>query len=156
MRGRAALQVVHRATTQSFPGQAEQFTGRLKHFLVSIHAGALEDTMESFFLSETTKYLYLLHSNATALPDYYIFSTEGHLLPVLAFPADTADLLETSQTGASGEPGLCKASEQEKLDEAGGVEGDAQGGKGVADEEGDGSAAAWEIEGDCCIFTYLV
>ena len=39
--------------------------------------------MESFFLSETAKYLYLLHTNATALPDFYIFSTEGHILPVL-------------------------------------------------------------------------
>lgn len=110
--------------------------------------------MESFFLSETTKYLYLLHSNATALPDYYIFSTEGHLLPVLAFPADAADLLGTSETGASGEPGLCKASKQEELDETGGVEGGAKG--GGADEEADGSAAAWELEGDCCTFAYLV
>ena len=49
-------------------------------------AGALEDTMESFFLSETAKYLFLLHSNASALPDFYIFSTEGHILPVL--PSD--------------------------------------------------------------------
>lgn len=112
--------------------------------------------MESFFLSETTKYLYLLHSKATALPDYYIFSTEGHLLPVLASPADAANTLETSETGASGESGLCKASKQEELDEAGGVEGDAKGGKGVADEEGDGSAAAWELEGDCCTVAYLV
>lgn len=39
--------------------------------------------MESFFLSETAKYLYLLHSNASTLPDFYIFSTEGHILPVL-------------------------------------------------------------------------
>ena len=39
--------------------------------------------MESFFLSETTKYLYLLHTNASALPDFYVFSTEGHILPVL-------------------------------------------------------------------------
>ena len=37
--------------------------------------------MESFFLSETTKYLYLLHANATDVPNFYIFTTEGHLLP---------------------------------------------------------------------------
>ena len=44
-------------------------------------AGELEDSMESFFLSETSKYLYLLHANATYLPDNYVFTTEGHLLP---------------------------------------------------------------------------
>lgn len=37
--------------------------------------------MESFFLSETLKYLYLLHANATDVPNFYIFTTEGHLLP---------------------------------------------------------------------------
>ena len=47
--------------------------------------GELEDHMESFFLSETSKYLFLLQANATALPDNYIFTTEGHLLP--PFPA---------------------------------------------------------------------
>ena len=41
--------------------------------------------MESFFLSETTKYLFLMHSRAVHLPDFYVFSTEGHLLP--PFPA---------------------------------------------------------------------
>ncbi len=42
--------------------------------------------MESFFLPETAKYLYLLNSDAAALPDYYIFSTEGHLLPPFPYP----------------------------------------------------------------------
>jgi hypothetical protein len=37
--------------------------------------------MESFFLSETAKYLYLLWSDAAALPDFYLLSTEGHLMP---------------------------------------------------------------------------
>lgn len=40
--------------------------------------------MESFFLSETSKYLFLLQANATDLPDHYIFTTEGHLLPPFA------------------------------------------------------------------------
>nr|AJA37905.1 EDEM-like protein 1 [Littorina littorea] len=45
----------------------------------------LEDRMESFFLSETCKYLYLLfdkdnHVN-TAL-SRYLFTTEGHILPI--------------------------------------------------------------------------
>jgi hypothetical protein len=33
--------------------------------------------MESFFLSETVKYLYLLFSNATALVDHFVLSTEA-------------------------------------------------------------------------------
>ena len=39
--------------------------------------------MESFVLSETWKYLYLLHSNASRLADFFVFSTEGHLLAPL-------------------------------------------------------------------------
>ena len=50
--------------------------------------GVLEDTMESFFLSETAKYLFLLGANATGLPDFYVLTTEGHLLPPL--PASAA------------------------------------------------------------------
>ncbi|KAL4439416.1 hypothetical protein ABPG77_008745 [Micractinium sp. CCAP 211/92] len=46
-----------------------------------VGTGQLEDTMESFFLSETVKYLYLLFSNASAVVDYFVLSTEGHLLP---------------------------------------------------------------------------
>lgn len=44
--------------------------------------------MESFFLSETAKYLFLLGANATGLPDFYVLTTEGHLLPPL--PASAA------------------------------------------------------------------
>ncbi|ESO91199.1 hypothetical protein LOTGIDRAFT_105585 [Lottia gigantea] len=45
----------------------------------------LEDRMESFFLSETCKYLYLLfdkdnHVNKEA--SRYVFTTEGHILPI--------------------------------------------------------------------------
>jgi hypothetical protein len=75
-----------------------------------VHEGALEDTSESFFLSETAKYLFLLFSNATALPDYYIFSTEGHLLPVLpALPKAQGNDQEensnaTDSSGVEGEP----------------------------------------------------
>eukprot|EP00873_Tetraselmis_striata_P000992 jgi/Tetstr1/421256/TSEL_012260.t1 len=50
-----------------------------------VQSGELEDSMESFFLSETSKYLYLLHSNASGLLDHFVFSTEGHLIP--PFPA---------------------------------------------------------------------
>ncbi|KAH6903440.1 mannosidase [Coprinopsis sp. MPI-PUGE-AT-0042] len=41
-----------------------------------------EDKMETFFLSETLKYLYLLFSDETTLPlDRYVFNTEAHPLP---------------------------------------------------------------------------
>lgn len=40
--------------------------------------------MESFFLSETLKYLYLLFAdNQNILPIHtYVFNTEGHPLPI--------------------------------------------------------------------------
>ncbi|XP_077864558.1 ER degradation-enhancing alpha-mannosidase-like protein 1, partial [Saccoglossus kowalevskii] len=44
-----------------------------------------EDRMESFFLSETCKYLYLLFDEDNYLNkegNKYIFTTEGHILPI--------------------------------------------------------------------------
>ena len=40
--------------------------------------------MESFFLSETAKYLYLLFDPDDAVYDHgrYVFTTEAHLLPI--------------------------------------------------------------------------
>jgi mannosyl-oligosaccharide alpha-1,2-mannosidase len=41
------------------------------------------DKMETFFMSETLKYLYLLFSDPSVLPlDKYVFNTEGHPLPI--------------------------------------------------------------------------
>mmetsp|Transcript_24831 Transcript_24831/g.59085 ORF Transcript_24831/g.59085 Transcript_24831/m.59085 type:complete len:543 (+) Transcript_24831:178-1806(+) len=53
---------------------------------------ALRDHMDSYFLAETVKYLYLLfdESEETAVfrdPTKYIFNTEAHLLPVSKVPA---------------------------------------------------------------------
>ncbi|KAI9569469.1 glycoside hydrolase family 47 protein [Boletus coccyginus] len=43
----------------------------------------LEDKMETFLMSETLKYLYLLFSDASALPlNEYVFNTEAHPLPI--------------------------------------------------------------------------
>ena len=56
-----------------------------------VESRELVDRMDSYFLSETTKYLYLLFS-----PDHYIhngsfiLTTEGHLLPITTDPADPA------------------------------------------------------------------
>eukprot|EP00892_Ulva_mutabilis_P012498 jgi/Ulvmu1/9620/UM054_0050.1 len=57
--------------------------------VLNITSGELGDTMESFFLAETAKYLFLLLRGAAAVNDFFVFSTEGHLLPPL--PADPAD-----------------------------------------------------------------
>ncbi|KAJ2884965.1 Mannosyl-oligosaccharide 1,2-alpha-mannosidase mns3, partial [Coemansia aciculifera] len=41
-----------------------------------------EDKMETFFVSETLKYLYLLFSDSDAVPlTRYVFNTEAHPLP---------------------------------------------------------------------------
>jgi len=50
-----------------------------------VHDMSLEDRQESFFLSETVKYLYLLFDvdNPVNKKDSgYLFTTEGHLLPI--------------------------------------------------------------------------
>uniref|UniRef100_W5KTI5 alpha-1,2-Mannosidase n=1 Tax=Astyanax mexicanus TaxID=7994 RepID=W5KTI5_ASTMX len=50
-----------------------------------VRTGTHEDRMDSFFLAEMFKYLYLLFSEKSHLPfdiDDYIFTTEAHLLPV--------------------------------------------------------------------------
>lgn len=57
-----------------------------------------EDVMESFFLSETVKYLYTTFSEAPALPDFYLFTTEAHLLPPFTHPDDVN--LGTGEDGA--------------------------------------------------------
>ncbi|ORY88760.1 glycoside hydrolase [Leucosporidium creatinivorum] len=42
-----------------------------------------EDRMETFWISETLKYLYLLFSEDTLVPlDKYVFNTEAHVLPI--------------------------------------------------------------------------
>ncbi|KAH8094676.1 glycoside hydrolase [Cristinia sonorae] len=43
----------------------------------------MEDKMETFLMSETLKYLYLLFDDATTLPlSEYVFNTEAHPLPI--------------------------------------------------------------------------
>ncbi|XP_018021975.1 ER degradation-enhancing alpha-mannosidase-like protein 1 [Hyalella azteca] len=51
----------------------------------SVIDGSLEDRMESFFLSETCKYLYLLfdHNNPVNLGSgQFLFTTQGHVVPL--------------------------------------------------------------------------
>jgi hypothetical protein len=39
--------------------------------------------MESYFIAETVKYLFLLFHQSSAISDFYVLSTEGHPFPVL-------------------------------------------------------------------------
>lgn len=50
-----------------------------------VPSGKLDDIMESFFISETLKYLYLLYTKRTDVVDQYVLSTEAHFMPT--FPA---------------------------------------------------------------------
>ncbi|KAJ7212097.1 glycoside hydrolase [Mycena pura] len=46
-----------------------------------------EDKMETFMLSETLKYLYLIFADASVLPlDKYVLNTEAHPLPIFDIP----------------------------------------------------------------------
>ncbi|KAJ7623033.1 glycoside hydrolase [Mycena polygramma] len=52
-----------------------------------------EDKMETFLMSETLKYLYLLFTDDTVLPlDQYVFNTEAHPLPIFSPSGRTAFL----------------------------------------------------------------
>lgn len=43
------------------------------------------DKMETFFLGETLKYIYLLLGNSTTIPlDEYVFNTEAHPIPIIS------------------------------------------------------------------------
>ncbi|CAA0826757.1 Probable alpha-mannosidase I MNS5 [Striga hermonthica] len=44
----------------------------------------LEDHQHSFFLAETCKYLYLLFNDSFLVDKNYVFTTEGHPLPILS------------------------------------------------------------------------
>lgn len=59
--------------------------------IAEVATGRMEDTMESFFLSETAKYLYLIFANATGVVDNFVLSTEGHFFPIFPDtpPGDT-------------------------------------------------------------------
>ena len=50
-----------------------------------VHDMSLEDRQESFFLSETVKYLFLLFDFDNPINHHssnYLFTTEGHVLPI--------------------------------------------------------------------------
>mmetsp|Transcript_81341 Transcript_81341/g.143431 ORF Transcript_81341/g.143431 Transcript_81341/m.143431 type:complete len:532 (-) Transcript_81341:611-2206(-) len=52
--------------------------------LDDVESTNLANRMESFFLSETLKYLYLLFDKGNIFNQQYVFTTEGHVLPIHA------------------------------------------------------------------------
>ncbi|KAF5332791.1 hypothetical protein D9611_005172 [Ephemerocybe angulata] len=77
---------------QSIEKHAKVPTGGYATVLnVDENPAQLEDKMETFFLSETLKYLYLLFSDSDVLPfDKYVFNTEAHPLPIFTPKIPTA------------------------------------------------------------------
>ncbi|KAF6754190.1 glycoside hydrolase family 47 protein, partial [Ephemerocybe angulata] len=77
---------------QSIEKHAKVSTGGYATVLnVDENPARLEDKMETFFLSETLKYLYLLFSDSDVLPfDKYVFNTEAHPLPIFTPKIPTA------------------------------------------------------------------
>lgn len=49
--------------------------------------------MESFFLAETLKYMYLLLKGAAEVTDFFVFTTEAHLMPVLPTAATAESVI---------------------------------------------------------------
>lgn len=80
-----------------------------------------EDRMESFFLSETCKYLYLLFDKDNPLnrrPDQYLFTTEGHVIPLRMVPKAAWwkwDKKPTSIGRANNDTVRCKAVDKDRF-----------------------------------------
>ncbi|KAI7820569.1 glycoside hydrolase [Gamsiella multidivaricata] len=59
---------------------------------------AFSDKMETFFLAETLKYLYLLFGPNDVFPlDKYVFNTEAHPLPVFVPPKDLLERIHANK-----------------------------------------------------------
>ncbi|XP_068599237.1 ER degradation-enhancing alpha-mannosidase-like protein 3 [Brachionichthys hirsutus] len=66
-----------------------------------VRTGSHEDRMDSFFLAEMFKYLFLLFAEADDLPfdvEDYIFTTEAHLLPLSLSTAPHASSIPSNRT----------------------------------------------------------
>ncbi|KAL1285329.1 Endoplasmic reticulum mannosyl-oligosaccharide 1,2-alpha-mannosidase [Trichinella pseudospiralis] len=69
---------------QAIEKHAKQVNGYCSVRSVLVEEAECIEKMESFFLAETLKYLYLLFDdeNSTLTLDEYVFNTEGHPLPI--------------------------------------------------------------------------
>ncbi|XP_068447513.1 ER degradation-enhancing alpha-mannosidase-like protein 3 isoform X2 [Clinocottus analis] len=66
-----------------------------------VRTGSHEDRMDSFFLAEMFKYLFLLFADAEDLPfdvEDYVFTTEAHLLPLSLSMAPHASSVRSNRT----------------------------------------------------------
>jgi mannosyl-oligosaccharide alpha-1,2-mannosidase len=56
----------------------------LKYFDIQVNTGEKDNMMQSFFLAETLKYLYLLFSPPSVISfDEWVFNTEAHPLRIV-------------------------------------------------------------------------
>ncbi|MEW5301076.1 MAG: hypothetical protein WDW36_003957 [Sanguina aurantia] len=76
--------------------------------ILNVETGAAGDLMESYFLSETVKYLYIIFSGAPEFLEYFTLSTEGHMFPIFTHPRDAARNF-TADTATGPIPDNCKA-----------------------------------------------
>lgn len=84
--------------------------------LKDVRTGVHDDRMSSFVLAETLKYLYLLFSNDNETHvdlDKFIFSTEGHLLPI------ELGLLPSAKNKATNKIAREKENLSDRLEESG-------------------------------------
>ncbi|XP_037626011.1 ER degradation-enhancing alpha-mannosidase-like protein 3 isoform X2 [Sebastes umbrosus] len=66
-----------------------------------VRTGSHEDRMDSFFLAEMFKYLFLLFADAEDLPfdvEDYVFTTEAHLLPLSLSTASHSSSIRSNRT----------------------------------------------------------
>ncbi|XP_032428104.1 ER degradation-enhancing alpha-mannosidase-like protein 3 isoform X1 [Xiphophorus hellerii] len=66
-----------------------------------VRTGSHEDRMDSFFLAEMFKYLFLLFAEAEDIPfdvEDYVFTTEAHLLPLSLSTAPNASSIPSNKT----------------------------------------------------------
>ncbi|KAG0226974.1 mannosyl-oligosaccharide alpha-1,2-mannosidase [Actinomortierella wolfii] len=76
------------------------------------------DKMETFFLAETLKYLYLLFGPNDVVPlDKYVFNTEAHPFPIFTPTAAFLDKLRHEPSKSSPEQLLDQQKQQEQLQE---------------------------------------
>lgn len=62
------------------------FLSAISHavFTSQVNSGVKDDMMQSFFLAETLKYLYLLFAPTSVIPlDEWVFNTEAHPLKIV-------------------------------------------------------------------------
>ncbi|KAL3700603.1 hypothetical protein R1sor_018625 [Riccia sorocarpa] len=83
--------------------QAFEANSRLPTGYVGLHdvtTGTKDDMMQSFFLAETLKYLYLLFSPPSVIPlDQWVFNTEAHPLRIIPRVNEPISLEEANSEG---------------------------------------------------------